>query len=83
MRQFKVLAMASVYGAVLSGILVSMLLYWFNPEHTLFGILIAEAFMALYLTYILFSQLSIRAQTQSQNLSPESAASTTERSAPL
>jgi O-antigen/teichoic acid export membrane protein len=57
MRDFRVLAMASIYGAVLSGVLVSVTLYFFHPETTLLGILAAEAFMAVYLTRTLYSRL--------------------------
>ena len=57
MRDFRVLAMASVYGAILSGVLVSITLYLFEPETTLVGILAAEAFMAIYLTRILYTRL--------------------------
>jgi len=57
MRDFKVLAMASIYGAVLSGVMVSLTLYYYQPETTLFGILAAEAFMALYLTRTLYTRL--------------------------
>ncbi len=57
MRDFKVLAMASIYGAVLSGVMVSLTLYFYKPETTLFGILAAEAFMALYLTRTLYTRL--------------------------
>ncbi len=57
MRDFRVLAMASVYGAILSGVLVSLTLYFFEPETTLIGILAAEAFMAIYLTRILYARL--------------------------
>lgn len=57
MRDFRVLAMASVYGAILSGVLVSFTLYFFKPETTLLGILAAEAFMAVYLTRILHRRL--------------------------
>lgn len=57
MRDFRILAMASIYGAVISGVLVSVTLYYFNPESTLLGILAAESFMALYLTRILYTRL--------------------------
>ncbi|NND91922.1 MAG: hypothetical protein HKN42_13770 [Granulosicoccus sp.] len=57
MRDFRVLAMASVYGAILSGLTVAITLYYFNPETTLIGILAAEAFMALYLTRTLYTRL--------------------------
>lgn len=57
MRDFRILAMASIYGAIISGVLVSITLYYFAPETTLFGILAAESFMALYLTRILYIRL--------------------------
>ncbi|MFK8076331.1 MAG: lipopolysaccharide biosynthesis protein [Granulosicoccus sp.] len=57
MRDFKVLAIASIYGALLSGVMVSLTLYFFKPETTLFGILAAEVFMAFYLTHTLYSRL--------------------------
>jgi O-antigen/teichoic acid export membrane protein len=57
MRDFKVLAISSIYGAVLSGIMVSALLHYFQPETTLLGILCAEVFMAIFLTYTLYSRL--------------------------
>jgi O-antigen/teichoic acid export membrane protein len=57
MRDFKVLAVASIYGAILSGAMVSVLLYYFRPETTLLGILAAEVFMAIYLTFKLYSRL--------------------------
>jgi len=61
MRDFRILAMASIYGAIISGVLVSITLYFFKPETTLFGILAAETFMALYLTHILYSRLDASA----------------------
>lgn len=60
MRDFRVLAMASIYGAAISGILVSVTLYLYKPETTLLGILAAEIFMALYLTHTLYSRLTAR-----------------------
>lgn len=58
MRDFRVLAMASIYGAVISGVLVSITLYLFEPETTLLGILSAEIFMALFLTRTLYTRLN-------------------------
>jgi len=58
LRDFRILAMASIYGAIISGVLVATTLYLFNPETTLFGILAAEIFMALFLTRILYKRLS-------------------------
>jgi O-antigen/teichoic acid export membrane protein len=60
MRDFRVLAMASMYGAVLSGTTVWLTLYWFKPETTLFGILAAECFMAIYLTRVMHQRLKAR-----------------------
>jgi len=57
MRDFRVLAIASIYGALISGILVSITLYLYKPETTLLGIMAAEIFMALYLTHTLYSRL--------------------------
>lgn len=61
MRDFRVLAMASIYGAIISGVLVSLSLYLYKPETTLLGILAAEIFMSLFLTYTLFSRLKASA----------------------
>lgn len=63
MRDFKVLAIASIYGAILSGVMVSLTLYFFQPETTLFGILAAEVFMAFYLTHTLYSRLKEVSET--------------------
>ena len=57
MRDFRVLAMASIYGAIISGVLVSIALYLYRPETTLLGILAAEMFMALFLARTLYSRL--------------------------
>lgn len=57
MRDFRVLAMASVYGAIISGVLVALTLYFFKPETTLLGILAAECFMAVYLTRVMLNHL--------------------------
>ena len=57
MRDFRVLAMGSIYGAGISGLLVCLLLYFQKPEHTLFGILAAELFMSIYLTRLLLGRL--------------------------
>lgn len=58
MRDFKILAMASIYGAIISGLLVSITLHLYKPETTLLGILAAELFMAVFLTHILYSRLN-------------------------
>lgn len=59
MRDFRILAMASIYGAVISGVLVSVTLYLFEPETTLAGILAAEIFMAVFLTRTLYKRLTV------------------------
>ena len=57
LKDFRVLAMSSVYGALISAVMVSVLLYFTAPEHTLLGIMAAEAFMAVYLLSIVFQRL--------------------------
>jgi len=57
MRDFRVLANASIYGALISGVLVTLLLYFVNPASTLLGILAAEFFMALFLTQVMLNHL--------------------------
>ena len=56
-KDFKVLAMASVYAAVISGVSVMVLLYFLAPAWTLVGILIAEMFMLLYLARVIVRKL--------------------------
>jgi len=62
MRDFRVLANASIYGAIISGILVTALLYWVDPASTLLGILAAEFFMAVFLTKVMLNHQSSRCQ---------------------
>jgi len=57
LKDFRVLAMSSVYGALISAVMVSVLLYFTAPELTLLGIMAAEAFMAVYLLRIVFNRL--------------------------
>ncbi len=57
MKDFRILAMASVYGAAISGVLVSVLLFSVSPESTLLGIMAAECFMAFYLIRIMLRHL--------------------------
>lgn len=57
MRDFRVLAKASIYGALISGVLVTLLLYFVDPASTLLGILAAELFMALFLTRVMLNHL--------------------------
>jgi len=58
LKDFRVLAMSSVYGAIISAFVVSVLLYFTAPEYTLLGIMAAEAFMAVYLLSIVFRRLN-------------------------
>ncbi len=57
MKDFRVLAMASVFGAVVSGVLVTVLLFKSGPISTLYGILAAELFMAVYLMRVMWTRL--------------------------
>ena len=57
LRDFRRLAMASIWGALVSGVAVGTLLWLTAPEYTLFGVLCAEGFMALYLTRTLYASL--------------------------
>jgi len=57
MRDFRILANASIYGALISGVLVTLLLYFVDPASTLLGILAAELFMALFLTRVMLNHL--------------------------
>lgn len=67
MRDFRILAMASIYGAIISGVLVSVTLYLFEPETTLLGILAAEIFMAVFLTRTLYTRLVVSADSTNQD----------------
>ena len=49
LRDFRRLAMASLWGAMLSGVGVGALLWVTAPEYTLLGVLCAETFMVAYL----------------------------------
>ncbi len=57
MKEFRVLAMASIFGAIISGVLVTILLFNSGPVSTLYGILLAECFMAIYLTRVMLTRL--------------------------
>lgn len=57
MKDFRVLAMASVYGAIISAVLVCLLLFFYSPASTLLGIIAAECFMAVYLIRIMLNHL--------------------------
>jgi len=61
LREFRRLALASVAGAVLSGAAVLLLLSTHGAVHTLYGVLMAELFMAVWLTRLLLRCLDARA----------------------
>ena len=58
LRDFRRLAMASVWGALVSGVAVTALLVATEPAYTLLGVLAAEAFMAVYLARTLARALA-------------------------
>jgi len=60
LTDFRVLAMASIWGALVSGGLVSLALYVHSPSATLIGVLAAETFMAVWLAGALHRSLSAR-----------------------
>ncbi len=61
LRDFRVLAVSSMIGAVISGVLVWLTLAWYEPHITLYGLLVAETFMAIYITRLLAKRLGTRA----------------------
>lgn len=58
MRQFRALAIASVFAALISGLGVTALLLTSGPSSTVFGVLAAEGFMAIYLIRLLLRRLA-------------------------
>ena len=61
LRDFRVLALASVYGAIISAVTVSAILFMFAPEYTLVGILLAELFVASFLIIVISGKLREKA----------------------
>ncbi|MBX2825261.1 MAG: hypothetical protein KTR33_11070 [Gammaproteobacteria bacterium] len=57
LRDFKILAWASIYGAIISLVLVLLILKYGTPSDTLFGILCAELFTLVFLSRVLASRL--------------------------
>ena len=53
LKNFKALAMGSIYASVLAAIAVTALLYFRSPEHTLIGIFLAELFLAVFLLRVI------------------------------
>ena len=60
LKDFRLLAMASIYGAILSAVLVIVLLWQFGAIQTLYGVLAAEIFMAVWLMRQLNTRLNQR-----------------------
>ena len=75
LTEFRVLAIASIWGALASGVLVALVLWLYSAPVTLFGILAAEIFMALWLTRVLHRALESRASRGRATGAPETAAS--------
>lgn len=61
LKEFRALAHASIYGAVLSLSLVLVLLWSFGATPTLLGVLAAEAFLAVWLMRVLNAKLDVHA----------------------
>jgi len=57
LKRFHTLAMATVYGAIISAVSVGILLYFVAPAYTLIGIMLAEGFVAVYLILLIFGEL--------------------------
>lgn len=57
LKEFKILAWASIYGAAISVVLVMLILHWSEPTNTLYGILCAELFTMVFLTYVVGKKL--------------------------
>jgi len=53
LKNFKALAMGSIYASVLAAMAVTALLYFRSPEDTLIGIFLAELFMAVFLLRVI------------------------------
>jgi len=58
MRQFRALAIASVYAALISGIAVAILLFTIGPSSTVLGVFAAECFMAFILIRLVLRRLA-------------------------
>jgi len=57
MRDFRVLAFASFYGAIISLLTVTTAVLLYKPETTLYGILLAEMFTAFFLIRVMLQKL--------------------------
>jgi len=77
LREFRRLALASVAAALLSGIAVLVLLERFGAVQTLYGVLVAELFMALWLTRLLLRRLDALPAAAADSPAADSASSLT------
>lgn len=57
LKNFRALAMGSIYASVLAAITVSSLLYFHSPEATLIGILMAELFLAVFMLRVVIQSM--------------------------
>jgi len=57
LKNFRALAMGSIYASVLAAITVTALLYLHSPEATLIGILLAELFLAIFLLRVVMDSM--------------------------
>ncbi len=57
LKNFRALAMGSIYASVIAAIAVLLLLHLYSPATTLFGIFMAELFMAIFLLRVIMKTL--------------------------
>ena len=57
LKNFRALAMGSIYASVLAAIAVTALLYFHSPEATLVGILMAELFLAVFMLRVVMKSM--------------------------
>ncbi len=57
-KAFRILAMGTVYSAVISLLCVGLFLWLFGPAYTLLGLLVAEVFLAVFLLLVLRTRVN-------------------------
>ena len=57
LKNFRALAMGSIYASVLAALTVTALLYFHSPEATLIGILMAELFLAVFMLRVVIQSM--------------------------
>ena len=57
LKNFRALAMGSIYASVIAAIAVTALLYFHSPEATLVGILMAELFLAVFMLRVVVQSM--------------------------